>query len=389
MVPRKQRLSSYGRRLFYLSRFRLKGSVSLEVSSLISHGKRGGTQSMADKITEVEARSLEALKEARTLSDLEDLRVRYLGKKGEITSLLKLVGTLPRDERPSFGARVNALREKFESQLEMRKGEIERQLLEEQVSKDTIDVTLPGLPVEVGGLHPLTKALREILDIFYGMGFTVYESREAETDEMNFVKLNIAQGHPARDMQDTLYLTDSTLLRTHTSPGQIRGMLAQEGKLPVRFVVPGRVYRRDATDASHHPVFHQIEGLAVDDGITMLDLKGVIMAFARKFFGPESKVRFRPSYFPFTEPSAEVDVSCVFCGGKGCSVCGNSGWLEVAGAGMVHPNVIRNGGYDPEKVTGFAFGAGLERLTMLKYGINDIRLFYENQKRFLQQFRGI
>lgn len=344
---------------------------------------------MADKITEVEARSLEALKEARTLSDLEDLRVRYLGKKGEITSLLKLVGTLPRDERPSFGARVNALREKFESQLEMRKGEIERQLLEEQVSKDTIDVTLPGLPVEVGGLHPLTKALREILDIFYGMGFTVYESREAETDEMNFVKLNIAQGHPARDMQDTLYLTDSTLLRTHTSPGQIRGMLAQEGKLPVRFVVPGRVYRRDATDASHHPVFHQIEGLAVDDGITMLDLKGVIMAFARKFFGPESKVRFRPSYFPFTEPSAEVDVSCVFCGGKGCSVCGNSGWLEVAGAGMVHPNVIRNGGYDPEKVTGFAFGAGLERLTMLKYGINDIRLFYENQKRFLQQFRGI
>jgi len=346
-------------------------------------------EKMSDRISEVEAYALSEVEKASSLEELESLRVRYLGKKGEVTSLLRLIGTLPPEERPSFGAKVNALREKLEFSIKQRKEDIDRQLLSEKALAETIDVSLPGFIPDIGGLHPLQKALREILAIFFGMGFTVYESREAETDEMNFVKLNIALGHPARDMQDTFYLSDSTLLRTHTSPGQIRGMLALEGKLPVRFVVPGRVYRRDATDASHHPVFHQIEGLAVDQDITLCDLKGVILAFARKFFGPDSEVRFRPSYFPFTEPSAEVDVSCVFCGGRGCSVCGHSGWLEVAGAGMVHPKVIRNGGYDPEKVTGFAFGAGLERLTMLKYGIDDIRLFYQNNKRFLSQFRGL
>jgi len=323
------------------------------------------------------------------LEELDLVWVKYLGKKGEISLLLKKIGTLPPAERPAFGAKVNALKRTLEHKFEQRKDEIEKKLLKEKVEKEKLDVTLPGQMLKTGGLHPLTKALRDILQIFYGMGFTVYESREAETDEMNFVNLNIAPGHPSRDMQETFYLTDSTLLRTHTSPGQIRGMLSLRGKLPVRFVVPGRVYRRDPTDASHFPVFHQVEGLAIDTDITFCDLKGVLSAFARGFFGEDVRIRLRPSYFPFTEPSAEVDISCVFCRGTGCSVCGNSGWLEVAGAGMVHPNVIRNGGYDPDEVTGFAFGLGLDRLAMLRYGIDDIRLFYSNNERFLSQFKGL
>lgn len=340
-------------------------------------------------LSSVEKEALREIQEASTLDQLDGLRVKYLGKKGEVTALLKSIGLLPREERPAFGEAVNALREKVESWLDLKRTQLEQRELEERVAREKIDVTLPGYRMEPGSLHPLTKALREVLQIFYGMGFTVFESREAETDEMNFVKLNIAPGHPARDMQDSLYLSETTLLRTHTSPGQIRGMLAMGGRLPVRFLVPGRVYRRDQTDASHHPVFHQVEGLVLDTNITFRHMKAVLLGFARGFFGEGTQIRLRPSYFPFTEPSAEVDVSCVFCKGAGCSVCGGSGWCEVAGAGMVHPRVIRNGGYDPETVTGFAFGFGLDRLALLKYGIDDIRLLFGNDRRFLIQFRGL
>jgi phenylalanyl-tRNA synthetase alpha chain len=344
---------------------------------------------MENQIGALEKRAREEIDAARTEEELEVVRVKYLGKKGEVTALLKIVGSLPKDERPAFGASVNAFREELKWELEQRKGTMEAEAVRARVEKESIDVTLPGVPMEPGGLHPLTRGLREILNVFYGMGFTVYESRESETDEMNFVKLNIAPGHPARDMQDSFYLTPSTVLRSQTSPGQIRGMLAMQGRLPVRFVVPGRVYRRDPADASHSPVFHQLEVLAIDRDITFRHLKGCCMDFARGFFGEGTKVRLRPSYFPFTEPSAEVDVSCVFCKGKGCSVCGGTGWLEVAGAGMVHPNVIANGGYDPEEVTGYAFGFGIDRMVMLKYGIDDIRLLLGNDKRFLSQFRGL
>ncbi len=329
------------------------------------------------------------IENAPNLSELENLRLRFLGKKGAITALLKSISSLPADERPSFGAKVNAARVSIEGLIGSKRDNIETKAVLDKVESESLDVTLPGLSPEIGGLHPITKSLREVQNIFYGMGFTVYQSREAETDEMNFVMLNLAPGHPARDMQDTMYLTESTLLRTHTSPGQIRAMHDLKGALPVRILVPGRVYRRDPADASHSPVFHQVEGLVVDKGVTFRHLRGVFGTFARKFFGPDTEIRMRPSYFPFTEPSVEIDVSCVFCRGKGCSVCGQSGWLELSGAGMVHPRVIKNGGYDPDLVTGFAFGFGLDRAAMLKYGIDDMRILLGNDKRFLSQWRGI
>lgn len=334
-------------------------------------------------------RAIEEIGTASTLSHLEEARVKYLGKKGEVTSLLKTVGSLPKEKRPGFGAQVNTLRETIEASLQEKARALQQKALDEQVRREAVDVTQPGNTVRVGGLHPLTKALREVLQAFYGMGFTVYESREAETDEMNFVKLNMAPGHPARDAQDTLYLTDKTLLRTHTSPGQVRGMLELKGRLPVRFVVPGRVYRRDPSDASHSAVFHQVEGLVIDRHITFEHLKECFLGFARRFFGPDTRIRLRPSYFPFTEPSAEIDVSCTICRGKGCQLCKGSGWLELSGAGMVHPNVVRNGGYDPEEVTGFAFGFGLDRAALLKWGIDDMRVLFDNDMRFLSQFRGL
>ncbi len=331
----------------------------------------------------------EEVEKASTLAELDQLRLRFLGKKGQVTALLKTIGSLTAQARPAFGAKVNALRVSLEEGIENRRKAIETKALLDKVESETIDVTLPGAIVEVGGLHPITKALREVQNIFYGMGFTVYESRETETDEMNFVMLNLAPGHPARDMQDTMYLTESTLLRTHTSPGQIRAMRDKRGALPVRLIVPGRVYRRDPADASHSPVFHQVEGLVVDRNVTFRHLRGVFGAFARKFFGEDTEIRMRPSFFPFTEPSVEIDVSCIFCHGKGCSVCGQSGWLELSGAGMVHPRVIRNGGYDPKEVTGFAFGFGLDRAVMLKYGIDDLRVLLGNHKRFLSEWRGL
>jgi phenylalanyl-tRNA synthetase alpha chain len=252
-------------------------------------------------------------------------------------------------------------------------------------SAERLDLTLPGRRPPQGAVHPLTRVHDEIVSIFVGLGFSVAEGPEIETDFYNFETLNIPKDHPARDMQDTFYLSDETLLRTHTSPGQIRAMRAAEGRTPVKIIVPGRVFRRDVPDASHSPVFHQVEGLAVDRRITMADLKGTLELFAREMFGPKSRIRFRPSFFPFTEPSAEVDVLCFMCGGAGCRACGD-GWLEILGSGMVHPVVLRNGGYDPEEVTGWAFGMGIERIAMLRYGVDDLRLFFENDLRFLKQF---
>ncbi len=344
---------------------------------------------MNDPFEDLLARADSEVKMCESEKELDELRVLYLGKKGKITALMKGIGSLPREERPAFGAKVNGLRSQVERLLEAGKTAIWEREIEKRVQNERIDVTLPGEPVMLGGLHPLTRALRDALDIFYSMGFRSYESREAETDEMNFVNLNIPSGHPARDMQDTLYLTDHTVLRTHTSPGQIRGMLELGGRLPVRLVVPGRTYRRDAADASHSPVFHQVEGLALDENVTFRHLKGVLGAFARQFFGQDVKIRLRPSYFPFTEPSAELDISCLLCRGKGCPACKTTGWMEVAGCGMVHPTVIRNGGYDPHTVGGFAFGFGLDRVAMLKYGITDMRVLFQNDLRFLSQWEGV
>jgi phenylalanyl-tRNA synthetase alpha chain len=326
----------------------------------------------------------EAVAAAQSSAELERVRVGVLGRQGELTQLLRSLGTLPPEERPLVGAAANEAKRELEALLDTRLGatlETERQ---HERARQRLDLTLPGRRPPRGSLHPLTRVHDEIVAIFAGLGFSVAEGPEIETDYYNFEALNIPRDHPARDMQDTLYLTESTLLRTHTSPVQIRAMLAQ--KPPVRIIVPGKVYRRDVADATHSPMFHQVEGLAVDRGITMADLKGTLALFAREMFGPRSQIRFRPSFFPFTEPSAEADVLCFVCHGDGCRLCKQGGWLEILGSGMVHPQVLRNVGYDPEEVTGWAFGMGIERIAMLKYGIDDLRLFFENDLRFLEQF---
>ncbi len=322
---------------------------------------------------------------AGSAAELEQVRVRFLGRQGELTQLLRSLGALPPGERPLVGASANEAKRELEALLESR---LEAARDAERVSErrgQRLDLTLPGRRPPRGTVHPLTRVHDEIVTIFAGLGFSVAEGPDIESDYYNFEALNIPADHPARDMQDTFYLPGGLLLRTHTSPVQVRTMLAQTP--PVRIVVPGRVHRRDVPDASHSPVFHQVEGLAVDRHVTMADLKGTLELFAREMFGPRSRIRFRPSFFPFTEPSAEVDVVCFLCGGEGCRVCKQSGWLEILGSGMVHPQVLRNVGYDPEDVTGWAFGMGIERIAMLKYGIDDIRLFYENDLRFLHQFK--
>ncbi|HXG05237.1 MAG TPA: phenylalanine--tRNA ligase subunit alpha [Candidatus Binatia bacterium] len=333
-----------------------------------------------DAIAE-EARA--AIARAGTSAELEQLRVRYLGRQGVLTRLLRSLGSLPDAERPAVGAAANALKRDLEAWLELRLAETREAERRQERARQRLDLTLPGRRPPRGSLHPLTQVQDEIVRIFVGLGFSVAEGPEIEDDYHNFEALNIPRDHPARDMQDTFYLGEDTLLRTHTSPVQIRTMQAQ--RPPVRVVCPGRVYRRDA-DLTHSPMFHQVEGLAVDRAISMGDLKGTLELFAREMFGPRSKIRFRPSFFPFTEPSAEVDVLCFLCGGEGCRVCKQSGWLEILGSGMVHPQVLRNVGYDPEEVTGWAFGMGVERVAMLKYGIDDIRIFFENDLRFLRQF---
>jgi phenylalanyl-tRNA synthetase alpha chain len=335
------------------------------------------------RVDAIAAEARGAIARAESSAELEQLRVRFLGRQGTLTHLLRSLGTLPAKERPLVGAAANELKRELEALLELRLGQTRETERKQERARRRYDLTLPGRRPPRGTLHPLTRVQDEIVSIFVGLGFSVAEGPEIESDYYNFEALNIPRDHPARDMQDTFYLSEDTLLRTHTSPVQIRTMQAQ--RPPVRIICPGKVYRRDA-DVSHSPMFHQVEGLAVDRDISMGDLKGTLELFAREMFGLRSKIRFRPSFFPFTEPSAEVDVLCFLCGGGGCRVCKQSGWLEILGSGMVHPQVLKNVGYDPEEVTGWAFGMGIERVAMLKYGIDDIRLFFENDLRFLRQF---
>lgn len=324
-----------------------------------------------------------AVAAATSAAELEQARVRYLGRQGALTQLLRSLGSLSAEERPLVGAAANEAKRELEALLEARLAEAVERERRQSRARERVDLTLPGRRPPRGVVHPLTQVCDQIIAIFAGLGFSVAEGPEIETDYYNFEALNLPPDHPARDMQDTFYFSADTLLRTHTSPVQIRTMQAQEP--PVRVICPGRVYRRDA-DITHSPMFTQVEGLAVDRDVSMADLKGTLELFAREMFGSGSRIRFRPSFFPFTEPSAEVDVLCFLCGGAGCRVCKQSGWLEILGSGMVHPQVLKNVGYDPETFTGWAFGMGVERVAMLKYGIDDIRLFFENDVRFLRQF---
>lgn len=321
---------------------------------------------------------------ARSDADLESLRVRFLGKKGELTAVLRGMGALSAEERPRMGQLANDVRAAIEAAIAVRGAELKERMLQKRLTEEKLDVTMPGEAPRMGHRHPLNRVQREMEEIFIGMGFQIAEGPEVEYDYYNFQALNIPKNHPARDTQDTFYITDNILLRSQTSPVQVRVMEKQ--KPPIRVISPGRVYRSDALDATHSPLFHQMEGLVVDKGITMSDLKGTLETFAKKMFGENTKIRFRPHHFPFTEPSAEVDVSCFACGGKGCRICKGEGWIEILGAGMVHPFVLSNCGIDPEIYSGFAFGMGIERVAMKHYGIDDIRLFYENDERFLKQF---
>lgn len=326
----------------------------------------------------------ESLKQIDSMAGLEEIRVKFLGKKGELTSVLRGMGQLSAEERPLIGQLANQIRSGIEERLEMAKEALQQEELKKKLSRETIDVTVPGKKPNVGKTHPLTTVLDELKDIFIGMGFSIAEGPEVEYDYYNFEALNLPKNHPARDTQDTFYISDNIVLRTQTSPMQVRVMEKQ--KPPIRIIAPGRVFRSDAVDATHSPVFHQIEGLVIDKGITMGDLKGTLEVFVKKLYGEEVRVRFRPHHFPFTEPSAEMDISCFVCGGKGCRVCKGEGWIEILGCGMVHPKVLQNCGIDPEVYSGFAFGVGLERIVMRRYDIDDLRLFFENDVRFLKQF---
>ncbi len=321
--------------------------------------------------------------------ELQDVKVEYLGKKSPITEVLRGMGQLPAEERPLMGQLVNDVRGEIEEAVKEKAEAIEEAKLNEKLATESIDVTLPGRPVHAGSTHPLTAVVEQIEEIFLGMGFKIAEGPEVETDYYNFEALNLPKEHPARDMQDSFYITEEILLRTHTSPVQVRTMEKMEGEVPVKIICPGKVFRRDDDDATHSHQFMQIEGLYVDKNISMSDLKGILLQFAREMFGEDQRIRLRPSFFPFTEPSAEVDLSCMLCKGSGCRVCKQTGWIEILGSGMVHPNVLRMSGYDPAIYTGFAFGMGVERIAMLKYGVDDIRHFYTNDSRFLKQFNRI
>lgn len=339
---------------------------------------------MKEKLEQIKAEALKEIADAKDSADCEAVRVKYLGKKGELTALLKMMGSLSAEERPVMGQLVNSAKAEVDAALGEKVAEMNKKATELKLKAETIDITMPAKTSTVGKLHPLNTVLNDMIDIFQSMGFDVVDGPEVETDHYNFECLNVPADHPARDMQDTFYLAENILLRTQTSAAQIRTM--ENRKPPIRVICPGRVYRADEVDATHSPVFHQIEGLVVDKGITMCDLKGVLEQFAHEIYGKDTKVKFRPSFFPFTEPSVEVDVSCSECGGKGCRVCKGAGWIEILGAGMVHPNVLRSCGIDPEVYSGFAFGIGLDRLTTTRYKISDIRLLFENDKRFLDQF---
>ena len=328
-------------------------------------------------------RALSEISNSKDLRSLDEVRVSFLGKKGELTTLLKSLGQMDPTERPKAGEAINQAKSAIQDAIEHRKASLANSQLEEELASGSIDITLPGRRSFLGGLHPVTQVLNRIEELFIGSGYEVVTGPEVEDEYHNFEALNIPEHHPARAMHDTFYFGDGGLLRTHTSPSQVRTMEKQNP--PIRVICPGRVYRRDS-DLTHSPMFHQVEGLVVDEGISFADLKGTLTEFLMKFFEKELAVRFRPSYFPFTEPSAEVDVQCVNCNGKGCRVCSNTGWLEVLGSGMVHPNVLNMSGIDTEKYSGFAFGFGADRLAMLLYEVNDLRLFFESDLRFLRQF---
>ena len=341
---------------------------------------------MKEQLEAIRAKALEAVALTQAGSELEAVRVQYLGKKGELTAVLKQMGKLSPEERPVMGQLANEVRAELEKAIEAQAAVLAEKALEAKLEAETVDVTIPGNRPQVGHKHPMYTALDEFKEIFINMGFEVFDGPEVEQEEYNFTKLNTPDDHPAREWSDTFYLTEdsSILLRTQTSPMQIRAM--EEHGVPIRMISPGRVYRKDEVDATHSPMFHQIEGLVVDKGITMADLKGTLNAVIREIYGPETQTRFRPHHFPFTEPSCEVDIQCHKCGGKGCRVCKGSGWIEILGCGMVHPHVLEMCGIDPEEYSGFAFGIGLERITLLKYEIDDMRLLYENDTRFLNQF---
>jgi len=339
---------------------------------------------MREKLEVIKQESIRELESVNNLQELEELRIKYLGKKGELTQVLRGMGALSAEERPIIGQLANEIRDYINEKIELTEYFFKRRELEDRLRNEFIDVTMPSQKKELGNKHPITKVLDEVEEIFIGMGFNIVEGPEIEKVYYNFDALNHSKFHPARDMQDTFYVTEDILLRTQTSTVQVRTM--EKSKPPIRVLAPGRVYRADEIDATHSPMFHQIEGLVVDKGITMANLKGTLDVFAKKLYGDNIKTKFRPHHFPFTEPSAEMDCSCVACGGKGCRVCKGTGWIEVLGAGMVHPNVLSNCGIDPEVYSGFAFGMGLDRIVMLKYDIDDLRLMFENDKRFLDQF---
>ncbi|MFI8494256.1 phenylalanine--tRNA ligase subunit alpha [Peribacillus butanolivorans] len=341
---------------------------------------------MQERLLELQEEALQKVAAASELKELNEVRVSYLGKKGPITEVLRGMGKLSAEERPKIGALANDVREAIASKIEEKQKALETAAVNAKLATETIDVTLPGRPVNKGNLHPLTRVIEEIEDLFIGMGYTVAEGPEVESDYYNFEALNLPKSHPARDMQDSFYITDEILMRTHTSPVQARTMEKHKGQGPVKIICPGKVYRRDNDDATHSHQFQQIEGLVIDENISMSDLKGTLDVFAKKVFGQDREIRLRPSFFPFTEPSVEVDISCKICGGKGCSVCKQTGWIEVLGGGIVHPNVLEMAGFDSKKYSGFAFGIGVERIAMLKYGVDDIRHFYTNDVRFLKQF---
>lgn len=338
---------------------------------------------MREELEKLREETLTYLSQISTGKEVSEIRVRVLGKKGRLTQLLKLLGMLPEADRREIGKRANQVKEDLETRIEETFLSIRERERKEALQKEKVDVTLPGRRVPVGKKHPLTQTLEEIIDIFSRLGFEVVEGPEVELDYYNFEALNIPKGHPAREMQATFFISEEVVLRTHTSPVQVRTM--EKKRPPVRVICPGAVYRCDS-DPTHSPMFHQVEGLLVDKGITFADLKGVLTVFVHQMFGEETRLRFRPSFFPFTEPSAEIDIECFICGGAGCGVCSNTGWLEILGSGMVDPAVYKFVNYDPEEVTGFAFGMGIERIAMLKYGITNIRLFFTNDLRFLKQF---
>lgn len=345
--------------------------------------------SLQEQLEELKSQTLAKIEAAKELAAVETIRVETLGKKGPITEVLRGMRDLSAEERPKVGAFANEIRDMLTSAVEKRKSELTELALEKKLSEEALDVTLPGKQVSHGSRHVLTQIMEEIEDTFVGMGYQVIEGTEVESDHYNFERMNLPKDHPARDMQDTFYISDDLLLRTHTSPVQARTMEKHDfSKGALRMISPGKVFRRDTDDATHSHQFHQIEGLVVDKGITMGDLKGTLEVLLKELFGADRNIRLRPSYFPFTEPSVEVDVSCFKCGGKGCNVCKHTGWIEILGAGMVHPDVLEMSGIDSKEYSGFAFGLGPDRIAMLRYGVNDIRNFYSNDVRFLEQFKG-